>query len=727
MNLRSPDIVISRPASAPPSLEFTTTPFQNAFLFETGVADIRESPQYEKFYNNNPSKHLLPPPLQSSADLLSTPSQDSESPQYEKFYSKHLLPSQLQSSAEIPSTPSLDIDPSLSLPVNANSGFQICKYFLNGFCARGDTCNFMHEPTFSANLPYLPKNSLQIPGSNKKRNMKGRFSASHYENVEIKDCIGQICFICKDQQGCRYLQREIDKGGIVVSIIIFKEILPHVTELIDDPFGNYLVQKLIDTITTEQRFQILLEVRNELVNISKNIHGTRAAQKLIELIQTPEEVEIIKAAFMEHIVDLIEDLNGNHVVQKCLMKLNSTDNQFIYDGITENLVSVATLRHGCCVLQRCFDHGTLEQQHQLIEQILANASLLVEDAFGNYVLQYILDINLDYPDLAIQLVNQFEGEIFRMSKEKCSSNVIEKCMKSGNPACTQRVMRELLSISNDPTNLGAPLFPPEQQQLIVQSNLYELLQDPFGNYVLQTCLAEGAMKCPSEYVTMVQCLAPFVQKLQQNSNTNKKISQLLHFSNVSPSEQQPRPEKDRAQKTPNALNTSPTSFPNNPNYYFVPNAPYMNFVPNSSYLPNPNFAQSQFGMYNNSAVNYSKMNPNAKNKIPMPHIPPDHVGSVTLNPLHKISSYDTGDRTDPNVLNPLPQISLVYPSYDRQVRQSKSPTGAQKSNVNIPSTAVNSNTRSNNSSNISGNNTLGGSTKKKSNAANLKSSGASHV
>lgn len=40
-----------------------------------------------------------------------------------------------------------------------------------------------------------------------------RFSASHYENRTIQDCIGQICFICKDQQGCRFLQREIDAHG----------------------------------------------------------------------------------------------------------------------------------------------------------------------------------------------------------------------------------------------------------------------------------------------------------------------------------------------------------------------------------------------------------------------------------------------------------------------------------------------------------------------------------
>jgi len=912
---RDQDIMINRPASAPPSLEFSNTLFQNnAFLFETGVVDIRESPQYEKFYHNNLSKHLLPPPLQSDFlpgistntseranvsehfdQLLPTINIQSVQPvsylksprldglRDEKFIkvSPKVTPRGIKTSpgvtprkdASQPSTSSItsprregspnnsnvqtspigspvrtgsptdfsssnaqtspigspvrtgspsaiaskensflslqpggkleslalsprgiahlnpkglndkifptefDIANDLSnlslvetlsnqqqgmnplssqnLPVETTpQGFQICKYYLNGFCARGDTCNFMHEPNFS-NMAKQVQAGKKPNARN--TNKAGRFSASHYENVEIKDCVGQICFICKDQQGCRFLQREIDKAGSQVVDIIFSEVITHVNELIDDPFGNYLVQKLIDVVNKEQRFRILVEVRHDLVNISKNIHGTRASQKLIELLDSPEEVEIVRSAFMEHIVELIEDLNGNHVVQKCLLKLNSEQNQFIYDGITQNLVSVATLRHGCCVLQRCFDAGTLEQQQHLIDQILVNAMLLVEDSFGNYVLQYILDI--DFPDLAIQLINQFEGEIFRMSKEKCSSNVIEKCMKSRNPVCTQRVMRELLSQSNDPSNPGTPIYNPDQQHIIVQTNLYELLQDPFGNYVLQTCLAEGAVKCPTEYLTMVQLISPFVQKLQQNSNTNKKISQLLNFSNNMPNEQSNRQDKDNNNSRQNYnnnnmqqqqhqnygnknnnvnninynnnnVNMSPSyAHMNNPasnpnNFYYMPNMPgnYINYVPNNNFIPNPgNFGQPQYANFHNTPNTYNmgppvnpnyspKLTPNGGNKG-MNMMDPSLV-SVHLNPLHKINSYDNGDNNNnrDTVINASPQISLVYPSYASTLSQQTDRMGNVRGNTknvkqNNNTNSGNNNANNRNNSNNSNNNT----------------------
>ena len=63
-----------------------------------------------------------------------------------------------------------------------------------------------------------------------------------------------------------------------------------------DQFGDYLVQKLLEVCTEDQRMQILHAVTKEageLVNISLNTHGTRAVQKLIEIIETPREVSMV--------------------------------------------------------------------------------------------------------------------------------------------------------------------------------------------------------------------------------------------------------------------------------------------------------------------------------------------------------------------------------------------------------------------------------------------------
>jgi hypothetical protein len=59
-----------------------------------------------------------------------------------------------------------------------------------------------------------------------------------------------------------------------------------------DPFGNYLCQKMLEKCNDEQRTMIVEIVAPELVQIALNMHGTRAVQKLIEYLSTPEQVYV---------------------------------------------------------------------------------------------------------------------------------------------------------------------------------------------------------------------------------------------------------------------------------------------------------------------------------------------------------------------------------------------------------------------------------------------------
>ena len=73
------------------------------------------------------------------------------------------------------------------------------------------------------------------------------------------------------------------------------------------------------------------------------------------------------------VVSLIRDLNGNHVIQRCLQRLGPEDSQFVYDAAAAHTLEIATHRHGCCVLQRCIDFATAPQKRRLVETIAAHA------------------------------------------------------------------------------------------------------------------------------------------------------------------------------------------------------------------------------------------------------------------------------------------------------------------------------------------------------------------
>jgi hypothetical protein len=332
--------------------------------------------------------------------------------------------------------------------------------------------------------------------------------------------------MCKDQHGCRFLQKQLDTRNEKSLKFIFDEVVENIVELMSDPFGNYLCQKLLEHCSPEQRIAIVRGVSTNLVYICKNMHGTRAVQKMIELLNQADEIRIIRDSLKGSVVELIQDLNGNHVVQKCLHKMEPNDNQFIYDAVADNCVQVAKHKHGCCVMQRCIDHGTDDQRKQLIEEIRKNVNELVLDAFGNYVVQYVLDLNL-VPELATNIILKLTGRLYYLSKQKFSSNVVEKCLEKGDSLCSIRIMRELLGQEPNP-EIPDPICDPSIKGKI-QQQLFDLLQDSFGNYVIQTCLSEGAYKAPREYIEMTYVLKPCLNQMR-NAPYFKRIQTLLNLS-----------------------------------------------------------------------------------------------------------------------------------------------------------------------------------------------------
>ncbi len=80
-------------------------------------------------------------------------------------------------------------------------------------------------------------------------------SEEHDHDSSCK-CGVQVLTVAKDQNGCRFLQRKFDEGGASAIAQVFPEILDNLIDLMTDPFGNYLTQKLLDRCSEDQRLQV---------------------------------------------------------------------------------------------------------------------------------------------------------------------------------------------------------------------------------------------------------------------------------------------------------------------------------------------------------------------------------------------------------------------------------------------------------------------------------------
>ncbi|PIA33038.1 hypothetical protein AQUCO_04200053v1 [Aquilegia coerulea] len=298
----------------------------------------------------------------------------------------------------------------------------------------------------------------------------------------LEEVRGIMVATAKDQHGCRFLQKKIEGGRKEDIEMILVEIKDYISELMVDQFGNYLVQKLLDVCNAEQRHDILISItRNEHVlhKICRDMHGTRAVQKLLERLTNEHQQARFIAALTTGTFSLIIDTNGHHVIQYCVKNFPDKLKMYLLNEVAARCLDIAQDRSGCCVLQLCVEHSHGETKECLVNEITRNALSLSQHEYGNYVVQFLLGMNNQ--QYTSKLLRQLEGSYISLSMQKYSSNVVERCLKESSEEQATQIVKELI---NSPDSL-------------------KLFQDAYGNYVIQSALNKMATFKTPAFFAMV--------------------------------------------------------------------------------------------------------------------------------------------------------------------------------------------------------------------------------
>eukprot|EP01041_Mallomonas_annulata_P004221 gene4221-8399_t len=323
----------------------------------------------------------------------------------------------------------------------------------------------------------------------------------------INEIRGNVRALSKEQLGCRVLQQILEAGDVDIREVVMQESTEILNEILVDAFGNYLFQKLMEYADEDRRVEMLTTVQHSLLNASLNLHGTRSVQRTVEICcHTKQEIDLLVGAFRQNTVRLCMDQNGNHVIQKCLVHFPPEDYSFIFHAVTSACLEVCTQRHGCCVVQRCLDASREAQgiTHTLgialSDEVIRNAVPLMQHQYGNYVVQYVMDMGTGDEIRRICLLAA--PLIVPLSLQKFASNVIEKCLKKG-PSDMQGLLIDELTYSN---------------------RLPQLLEDQFGNYVVQSALDAVPHNVG---LRLVEALKPHLVGLRNTSGGRRIMAKLV--------------------------------------------------------------------------------------------------------------------------------------------------------------------------------------------------------
>ncbi|KAL0700081.1 hypothetical protein Bca4012_056203 [Brassica carinata] len=192
----------------------------------------------------------------------------------------------------------------------------------------------------------------------------------------------------KDVLESTKIQKVIVEGSRDIVDKIFDELKSHVCELMVDPVGHQVFQKLIEKCTGEQINQILdivIQQPIQFVRICGDTHGNYAVQYVLEMENC--QVAASLSRYLDgHYVQLSFDKFGSHVVQKCL-ETRQFNSRRIINELISDIDSILVDRFGNYVIQTAWVVSQDDMRSKLLYHINKNYPLMRCNMYGRKVLE----------------------------------------------------------------------------------------------------------------------------------------------------------------------------------------------------------------------------------------------------------------------------------------------------------------------------------------------------
>ena len=381
--------------------------------------------------------------------------------------------------------------------MNSKSNF----FYLNNFNKSQLSMNSLHS------LNSSNKNKSNIKTNQK--NYNGKNNPNKSKNYNEK-----LVLMIKSQSGSKSIQKKIEEKQNEFTTKLYEQIKNNLVEIINDQYGNYVIQKLVEHCDKKIISQMLKKLyygnngennfKNYLLEISINPYGTRALQKMLENLgnnMTEEDINILLKFSQGNIYQMMKDINGNHVIQSIIENIKNKDHLTpIYKEICDNIVNIMKTKSGsCCVFPKILNNINEEDSDKMINCIIDNIEKLINDENANFAIQKIIKLNKGVYNNKIY--NYLQDKIVKLSIQKFSSNVIETFI------------------------MNIPSFKDKIIGKIIESNsIINLLSDKFGNYIIQKSLSNANS---DDFNNIIKIIKSNIKLIKQSSHGKKIYEKLI--------------------------------------------------------------------------------------------------------------------------------------------------------------------------------------------------------
>ena len=203
--------------------------------------------------------------------------------------------------------------------------------------------------------------------------------------------------VIEHANGCRVLQKFIECTDTKNVDALFVALKEKLIDLCRSLNGNHIVQRFIEIL--HGRVDEIIEIlKPHLVELGVDNCGCRVVQKLFDIMSI-DKLEPLVGEVLKHAQRLATNQYGNYVVQSILKAERKEHVLALIKAFTGHFYEFSVHKFASNVIEKCIRGATPDQRERIFEEIIGEEGnyrsdrilTMIQDQFGNYVLQRIIE------------------------------------------------------------------------------------------------------------------------------------------------------------------------------------------------------------------------------------------------------------------------------------------------------------------------------------------------
>jgi hypothetical protein len=178
----------------------------------------------------------------------------------------------------------------------------------------------------------------------------------------------------------------------------------------------------------------------------------------------------------------------------------------LYDYLADIAVDVALLQQGATIFSTAISLGSYNQKEKMCNKINQNLNKLINNKYGNYSVQAIINALKDEKKLIEPIYLYISNNIVELSNQKYSSNVVDTFIMKKDEFSKQII-----------------------NEIIKNNQIKDMVKDQYGNYVIQKAMSISNSETLNK---IIQQIKPVIPELLMNNLGKKIVNKLTQQYNI---------------------------------------------------------------------------------------------------------------------------------------------------------------------------------------------------